>query len=266
MSRIRFHRLLTLAVLFAVLFAANAPAAHARESDVYQIDFDGGSVAEYVDLLRVIEPDYNIVLMPDAATVKLPSIRIKTPTTIPETPLHLLEQVTSASIEPNIAVIWDGIVFVVRLASPQDIAANERRKHRRYVGSYSFADAIVTDAVSARDILTNIEIAIEMAGDDDMLDLRFHEPTNLLIVRGTTEQHNTVGNVLVAMRQTAAREIRRQHDAQVGGEETDRTEEIAQIRDELRREITKRDDMIEQLVAEVRELRGKLLELAQERQ
>lgn len=266
MFRKHAPRFLLAALLLSAWLGKPSPAHAAGASDdppIYNIDFPGGTVEEYVAHLREIVPEANIVLMPDASKVRIPAVKIRVPADYSHAPLELLEKVTAASAEPNVRIDWDGIVRVVRLVEP----ATPRAAATPYVRSYSLANAIVKGHIGAEDILRNIETSLELAaGSGDLPDLRFHESTSLLMVRGSSIHHNTISNVLGSMRQTAD-EIRERQAAPppLFAPPAQDDQRVKEALHELQK-MEARHEMFQQLLEEVRELRERLDRLEQKQE
>lgn len=256
MSLYHTQQIVLLTALLALVVALAPASAVTRAQDVKRIDFAGGTVEEYIAVLREVAPELNIILMPDAAGVQIPAINIASPEVSGANStslLRILELITDASIEYNIIIESDGVHHVVRLAHPLIAAQSERqrggqRAPETRVDSYSLAAVILDDHISADDVLRNLEIALEMSEDDGAPpEMRFHESTSLLIVKGTVMQHNAIRNTLSAMQQTTL-EIQARRVGVISS--PDPAQEHAD-----------RDDLIEGLIAELRELRTRLVKL-----
>jgi hypothetical protein len=258
------HRRFLAVLLTLACFGATGPAiASSDDERIMRIDFPGGTVAEYIAHLRELRPDANIVLMPDAAKVSLPPITLSTLADELHTTIQILEHITDASTEPNIAIVWDGIIYLVRLQSPRALERTGRSAVDYHVNSYSLASVIVPNHISAKDVLSNIEIAIGMIDTGENLpDMRFHEQTNLLIVGGRMDQHRAISNTLSSMKQTAEEVRERRADAWIRTR-AEHAEHLESWLKQMQDEFAKRDELIERLIAEVRELRTKVLELEQ---
>ncbi len=236
------------AVLLAVGPGIPSSSAHAatasEDPSPLHIDFPGGTVEEYIAHLREIVPEANIVLMPDASKVRIPQVKIKAPDGSLITVVKLLEQITAASAEPDVRVYWDGLHMLVRLVEPEAAPGSSQPAPRLSVRSFSLANVMVEGHIGPEEILRNIETSLEMAtGTEDLPELRFHESTNLLIVRGRSDHINTIAGTLSSMRESAV-EIRARQP----------TEKV----DELQKGLKASAALIQELILEIRELRERL--------
>lgn len=254
-------RFAMLSVMLAGAVASDSTAAP-DASDVNRINFSGGTVAEYIEVIRRTNPDLNVILMPDAATVRLPAINVSSPErsgAFPESLLRILELVTAASVEDDIVIHSDGVHYVVRLELPRaEATAAAQKLSPAYVHTYSLAEVLVKDHMDADVVLKSIEAALDLRdGEPIATAMSFHEPTSMLLVRGTTQQHNLIGGTLNQLRRTAAV---KQAEAEATHERQQLTD-AQQLAEQLKEELTKRDESIERILAMMRELDVRLRSL-----
>lgn len=245
------HRITLLGLLLAICFTV-LPAADARVSDVYRVDFPGGTVAEYIELIRETVPDINIVLMPNASEVQIPSFRLHGWPGNEGVFFNVLEYVTHDSGPDELDVSWDGDLFFIRLASPYapDSSQHQQVQETR-LQSHSLADVLVADHLTAEDVLQSIEAVLDLHGNNDFQpELRFHEPTSLLIIRGMEEQLIVVGQAIHELRKSAeiARVKRDQEESEY------RVRQLRRREAELQAQIMEQDRLIADLRRQVEHL------------
>jgi hypothetical protein len=238
---------LAIVMTFAWLIISIQSFASTNENtDVYRVDFPGGTISEYVEMLRETIPGVSIIVLPAAEDVPLPPFEVTSPH-VSEL-INVIERAAMAPRGRSIRARLDTTVYYIQVF--RHIAEIRTR-----VQTFSLADTLVQDQISARDVFQSIEAALELIEDDEhVAKLRFHEPTSLLIARGTETQLATIADTIDQLRVTATfREVTR-----LWGRPLQPAED-----DENRAE---RGALIEQLMQEVRELRQRLLKLEEQQQ
>jgi hypothetical protein len=61
---------------------------------------------------------------------------------------------------------------------------------------------LIEAGIKAADVLAAVETSVTMTGATDGLEIRFHEPTGLIIVRGIPEQVDAMSMVVTALRES----------------------------------------------------------------
>jgi hypothetical protein len=186
--------------LFAALMLAQlVPAQEAEPTErrpdlIERLNFEGGNVVEYVALIRRLVPEANIVLMPGAEQFQMPAMELRNVTV--GQAAHLIQ--TTASVPPNarLSIGRDGNVIAVHI----QFGLQPAPQPRLYPTVLSLAD-IISEDLRAEDVLTSIEIALQLFGEDyPKANVRYHDATRLLIARGHPEQVSYIGDVVEQLR------------------------------------------------------------------
>ncbi|MCH7700112.1 MAG: hypothetical protein IID37_00360 [Planctomycetes bacterium] len=176
---------------------------------VVDVEFPGGNALEYIEALRAAGNDVNIVVYSPETVA---SVR--------------MTAVTLASVDLSAALeLLDGR----KGQRPDDrkvklkvllVRGNSNRGIPLYRVTYNFYDSETDDSVveisgvwtvadllasqmESSDILTAIETALALFTDRPKPpEMRFHEPTGLLIARGEEEQLEVIDNIIDELRKT----------------------------------------------------------------
>lgn len=179
--------------------AGSCPGTH----EPFDLEFRGGTVAEYVRAIREANPCANVLVMPNAADGSVPPIALR-----------------SVNVEMALRLISEGqprrsdgfeeflILTVFNLPDLEQEAFRLERVQRRIplvgpgsaggdsspeVGVWGLS-SIVTGGIDASRVIGAIEIALATAGDG--AEVRYHEPTRLLVVRGTRVHISVVNKII----------------------------------------------------------------------
>lgn len=192
----------------AAAIAVAAAAYSQHEEQTFDVSFAGGTVAEYAEVLRDTPGNANIIVMPDAASIELPELEMRSVDIY--SAMELLEgQYESPGIKRVLSIsnhhgVVDGAetIFVVNAK----VSRSRGHLSDEETGAVvmSIEHLIDPSSMPAEDVLTSIEFAMAMIdGDDGSSEIRFHAPTSLLIVRGRGTQLSTVSQVIDQLEQTA---------------------------------------------------------------
>ena len=190
------------------------------------INFDGGSLSEYVDALRTASADIpvNILFPPEFARLSLPPIQLEQinlynaleiAAGLSQNRPSLMPDGREASWDVEIAGGGPGApVFLISAwAYELDEEPNEDEQEEyfdRFTMVQSLAGLITGEhALGADAVLSSIQIALEMADQGDA-DLRFHEDTGLLFAQVTEKQHDAIEETVVRLMESASH-MRRVH-------------------------------------------------------
>ena len=181
------------------------------------VDFNGGTLADLVNVLRGAANGVNILIPPEAAEVSVPNLALRT-VSVEAALRAVADVVTDQRANVGIGVVRVGggqPVFTVRvlLARP---AADEPGSEETFVRVYSIRSMTEHNprdnegdpiTMSAETILTAIDTGLEVAsGQTEKAQIRYHEDSGLLFVRGTWAQNNLIESILENMnRDMAAR-------------------------------------------------------------
>lgn len=202
--------LLSVFLIAPVVHAQNAPGRQPDAPIRIDVDFAGGTVAEYVDLIRVqVKGNANIVLSPEAGARRLPALRLTR--VAPET---ALAAITYLDDEPDVhwfisPITIEGMLqqgpandFAVRLLGPRtqpNRALEERTVQVFSIGSLFAKGPPGQPALEQDHVLSAVETALEMQGGPEA-DLRLHSDSGLLILSGTKRQIGAIDEVLAHLR------------------------------------------------------------------
>jgi hypothetical protein len=299
MSHFSFRHLATVVVLaglLAVPAGAQAPRPDGERS-VFDLSFGGGSAVGYIDSIRQAAGPVNIVVEPGAELVDVPPIELKRVSL--SQALALLD---GASIErDNYAIRLD--VATLGDAESRPVFKIQVRGQRpgqltQRMNQVWSLQPVLAGGYEPAEVLTAIETALSMLEDTHVpADLRYHDDTSLLIVRGHPTQLATIDALHGELSANPARQERRddqlealrraememQHlreEANVGRREADEQarratewetravlfrEELDALRmqyeqrmAELRAQLDEREAIIRQLEHHVAELEGRL--------
>lgn len=200
----------------------SAPAARITAAETVTLSFRGGSLKELLDAIRAQAGTVNIVASELAAAVNLPAIELR------QAPLQsALESIAMVVPEPYRA---KAIASSVALGAPVyslAIVANRGGTGLVEVRVFSL-DALskplpgdagaASTTVAARTVLSAIEVGARVLGEP--IELRFHEESLLLFVKGTKQQLELVQQVLGNLQRDQERQRNelRQRAAPAGGQ------------------------------------------------
>lgn len=207
------------------------PADRAAQAAVIDLDFRGGTLAEFVAAVRGAQPRANIILAESVAAVRLPTVQLRGAGIE-----QALEAATLAAAGDKRVMVsthrgngtGGEFVFVVT-AQPEPTSigpAGQGRGGEKMLRVFSLArltDQQPNDppntAVKATTILTAIESG--MTGLMDVPTLRYHEDSGLLFVQGSGQQIAVVQEVLQSIEST--QQYRRASNRGAGGPPVDVT-------------------------------------------
>lgn len=165
---------------------------------VFNLDFPGGSLDAFLSAVRDAHPQANIVAPPDAAAFPIPPMKLRNITL--QAAMQLIEG--SAELptgqEARLAVkgfpvlgSWDPAIRV------QYDVSRQSRWGELKSSVWSLAENLMRGRAS-EDVLGAVQVALATFPVESTI--RFHEPTSLLIVRGTEAQLELVDKTLGQLR------------------------------------------------------------------
>ncbi|GEM_PF-4915693 len=186
-------------------------ASQARNAPAIDLDFRGGSAAEFIEAIRrAADGNVNIVTMPHVEEVEIPSMKLRHVEVVAA--LNLLDG-ESVQTAPGRMVELD-----VRTISPPfgdsgllikvDAKVNEARNYQGPQRSniWSVAD-LISNGMTADNITTAVSAALELLGPESAkAQVRFHKETSLLLARAAVEQIEIINNVIGELRQSNAQQ------------------------------------------------------------
>lgn len=165
-----------------------------RPPVTFDLDFPGGAVGAYVDAIRKVCPAANVVLLDGAEKMTVPAVKFRAVTV--GAAMRAIEREEKGPNGAYAALIVRSIgvegssesVFKVELetkpAGPNAVES---------VHVWSLAPSIAA-GVKVEDALSAIDAAL--AVDQRPVTIKYHEATNLLIVRATEQQHKVIDDVI----------------------------------------------------------------------
>ncbi len=150
------------------------------------VEFAGGSVAQYVDVIRQAAPGINIVITGSAADYAVPEIQLKQ---VPA--IVALECLNRATSEQIFVEYPDYIAYV---QNQDQSTTNVRVINVKQL----------LNAIDKADLLTAIEVGLEMQDKPSLkVDLKLHEETGLLFVKGLENQTSLIEEIVNQMSEGA---------------------------------------------------------------
>jgi len=215
--------------------------------------FEGGSVVEYVELIREKMPQANFVLMPGAESFAMPPMELRN-ITLGEA----AELISRISASPNnfssINTRRVGEIYAIQVNINQPSRPQMRPPVPLVV---SIAD-VVNDDMTAEDVLTSIETSLNVFGDTyPQAKLLYHEATKMLVARGHTQQVEQIQAVISQLRASSAALASRAERNTIS------MSQYLQDIEELELLVKERERRVEHLIAEVLTLRERIQELEQ---
>ena len=179
----------------AAVMIAGAQAPPRTDSDlIAAFSFDGGTIREYIDLIRESRPDTNIVVDDRVAGFPVPPMELRSIDV--GSLMWVLEDRSgdwrgqSCTCEVASHPAASGPLY--RLSgrverSPRGRGAVRTSDFSRETSVRSVAE-LIEEGVASESIISAMEIAVEMNGQDpDAMDIAFHPPTSLLIMHGSSD-------------------------------------------------------------------------------
>lgn len=185
-----------------------ATTARPEPAQLVSLKFPGGTLGDYLKVVRESARDVNVVLStPDAATIPLPPIQLQGVDVA--SAVQLLEGEYPISNEGGFEV---GVRFIAPTAEGgkpvYQITARKRGRLAAASGEvqvWSVAD-LVGGPYPGEAVLTAVETALGLLGDSGRpAQVRFHESSSLLVVMGDPRQLDAVHRVIRELREGLAR-------------------------------------------------------------
>lgn len=213
------------------LFLTSAALGQQGGPDTVTIDFKGGTVEQYVDLLdREFDGGANIVIETAARDVIIAGVKLTI--TNPQNAAAAVEflEINGSKVHLYTRGGPEFRVIGVEKAQPADEEFRET-----HVWSFS---AFLEGGIEANDALSAIENALDLTGG--RADVRYHEDTQLLMVNGTNAQLEAVDQVISRLNGvTNWRENRSRGRAE--------TEVNKKAQDQIRELTMQRDDLMQRI-------------------
>lgn len=207
---------------------------------VVSIAFPGGSVNDYIQMLRTSASDpVNIAASEELLSTQIPPIELK--------------NVTLMSALRALGTIGDGAGMIDvrdlsmvgragdRVGSPlyEVMWVPRRASEEQAVTTYSLFDRLpsVSDEEATRmaeTLVSAAQTALQMSGSNTTWDLKFHRPSRLLLVKGNKSQLDVVSGVVERMSAAWARDAIQKASSNSGAESVER---LQRFKSELSKDI-----------------------------
>ncbi|MEM8836241.1 MAG: hypothetical protein AAGD00_10515 [Planctomycetota bacterium] len=160
----------------------------------FDVDFDGGTLAEYVELLRRLNPDISIVTAGPLEHVDLPAIRVR------DSIFFDVLQLAKLLAEPSGSISMEAVsadILVIRAAD------HEHQEHEEVVTRFwSLESVIVVHGLPLEDVLSAVETMLELFDGGDTR-VRYHDQTSVLLARGPEREIEAIQEVVERLERTA---------------------------------------------------------------
>ncbi len=178
------------------------PEAEEQAETLVSLHFEGGTIGAYVEALQRAAGQRNVVVAADIAELKMPPLHL---TQVPyEEAVRVIESVArhdewSLGVEAlgSIYAIRGGRAPQRRMPGGQQNAEPEERTQVWTIGH------LFDDERGADDVLSAVEAAVALEQTD--VELRFHEPTGLLIARGPVDSLMVIEQVASSLHRAGQR-------------------------------------------------------------
>lgn len=176
-------------------------------ANLLTFEFDGGPLQEYLGYIERAS-GVNILVSKVAADLELPAVSLKRVS--PHSAVYLLEgqrfETSQGVYELDLDMIGgrgdEAMLYRIDADSKSRVSVAQPVPTATH--SWSIAD-LLHGGLKPEEILTAIETVIELTpGGDNEPQIRFHEATGLIMVRGTTEHLSAIDDALDEMTRTVA--------------------------------------------------------------
>lgn len=194
----------------------------------FDVDFDGGTLADYVELLRELNPEVSIVTAGPLEHVDLPAIRVR------DSIFYDVLQLAELLAEPTDSISMEAVsadILVIRAAD------HEHHEHDELVTRFwSLEQVLVEHGLPLEDVLAAVETMLELFDGGDTR-VRYHDETSVLLARGPVEEIQAIEEIVERLERTA----------RVRAEADDRLRRLLTSREEFRNGIETQHERIRQL-------------------
>lgn len=196
------------------------------QSLYFDLDFPGGTLAQYIEAIRKAHGSANVMLSEDAKTMRIPTAKLNGVTL--EAAVQLLGGQILTRNENSYTINaqrvdlgrWHEYAFSIS-AYPFKTAADRLEEKQSESKTYPQAVPVESSVWSLRDLIDSgmkmddvlgaITVALETINQP--YKVQIHKPTTLLIVRGTAEQLALVNQMVSAVEEDARNRVARSGNA-----------------------------------------------------
>ncbi len=181
-----------------------------NERQLFDLSFRGGTVEEYAAAIRKVAPTVNIVVMPNAAIAPVPALTLQSVSV--HGALNFLDgreyRIGREAIALDLSFYNAGPQYDV-----ERVFTIGARGSVEPTQSLVMSVDPLLDAMSKQDLLTAVEVALELVMENRApAVVKYHEATNILLVRGHPEQIGIVEDMLGELFNAARRKQAEEHN------------------------------------------------------
>lgn len=190
-------------LLIVLLALAGPAAAQFKEPAAFDLNFPGGTIGQYCDVLRKASGNPNVLVSTDAAKVPMPPVSLTAVTL--ENALALLQgmnhETATSYTEVRVETVFpttetDRTIYRI-LDDTHRTGAQDTTVSR----VLSVSDLIETESIKAEDLLSAIEATVAQASADlGEADIKYHDATYLLIIRAHVQQVDAIEELVKQLR------------------------------------------------------------------
>lgn len=257
----------TATILVCIFLGGESIAQSSGKSDsgsAINLKFTGGTAQEYINAIQKQAGDVNILLDIEGKNVPMPAVELMS---VNVTSAIMLLEDREANVDSRyVSLDVNTVQPVDQWGQPIYYIRAKTAHTREPIGNtvISVKD-IIESGSSADDLLTAVSTTIELlGGDTGKAEIRFHEPTALLIAKGQAEQMRAIHQVIDQIRASNQRnDQKREFEAKaheyyqqvlaMKDQLAARTEEINSVIQQLT-EARTRTEMYEREVANARQV------------
>ena len=177
------------------------PASQRPEEPRFDLRFEGGTVADYLEAIQNASGIRNIVTMHGLDQIPMPQVQLDQVTTgAAVAVLDNTRHTTDAGSEYEVYFRSFEGVYTVRVLETRRSVPRQQHEQQATLGTriHPLAELIEYGAYPAEAILSAIESALDMS-EDSSAQLRYHEETRTLFVRANAIDQHIVNAVLEAL-------------------------------------------------------------------
>lgn len=185
--------------VFRLMFTAGAPDPSQPSREPVSLEFPGGTALDFINAVQAAAGEDRVFMQGELTAFKFPPMKLT------NTPLRdlVLSMDDTAALDSNGNQIMLRVEDMGGVYKVSTISRGPQAQPRQ-VAVFPLAQIIAAGFTSAEDTLSAIEAAIESdPAAAKTTSLRFHQPTNILIVNATPDAIATVESVLATLQHIA---------------------------------------------------------------
>ena len=186
-----------------------------RPAVLVTLKFPGGTMGDFVTMLRQLEPKANVMVAAAAADATLPALDLRGAglSQVLESACAVAESHREIRVKESRGAGESVYAITARVLPPSQDPFAARAQRTQVFSLARLIEGKDGTTLSAATVLSAIETAV--GGQELLTALRFHKESGALFVRGTEEQLGVVSELLVQLERDAENR-RRQDNARKG--------------------------------------------------